>query len=72
VRLVHSSTRSLSPTEEGARLLADVVRALEAINAAEDRLSGGRDEPAGTLRISAPIAFGRRCVAPVLGQLTVR
>jgi DNA-binding transcriptional LysR family regulator len=69
VRLVHRSTRSLSPTEEGARLLTDVVHALEAIDAAEGRLAGGRDEPAGTLRVSAPIAFGRRCVAPVLGQL---
>jgi DNA-binding transcriptional LysR family regulator len=72
VRLVHRSTRSLSPTEEGARLLTDVVRALEAIEGAEGRLAGGRDEPAGTLRVSAPIAFGRRCVAPVLGQLTAR
>ena len=70
-RLIHRSTRSLSPTEEGARLLTDVVRALEAIDAAEARLAG-RDEPAGTLRVSAPIAFGRRCVAPVLGQLAER
>jgi DNA-binding transcriptional LysR family regulator len=72
VRLVHRSTRSLSPTEEGARMLMDVVRALEAIEAAEGRLAGVRDEPTGTLRVSAPIAFGRRCVAPVLGQLTAR
>jgi DNA-binding transcriptional LysR family regulator len=72
LRLVHRSTRALSPTEEGARLLADVVHALEAIDAAEGRLAGGRDEPAGALRVSAPIAFGRRCVAPVLGQLTER
>jgi DNA-binding transcriptional LysR family regulator len=72
VRLVHRSTRSLSPTEEGARMLMDVVRALEAIEAAEGRLAGGHDEPNGTLRVSAPVAFGRRCVAPVLGQLTAR
>jgi DNA-binding transcriptional LysR family regulator len=70
VRLVHRSTRSLSPTEEGARMLMDVVRALEAIEAAEGGLAGVRDEPTGTLRVSAPIAFGRRCVVPVLGQLT--
>lgn len=70
VRLVHRSTRSLSPTEEGTRLLPDIERALEALEIAEDRLKGVRDEPAGTLRISASIAFGRRCVAPVIGQLT--
>lgn len=72
VRLIHRSTRSLSPTEEGTRLLTDVVRALEAIEAAETRLAGRRDEPAGTLRVSAPVALGRRCVAPVLGQLAAR
>jgi DNA-binding transcriptional LysR family regulator len=71
-RLIHRTTRSLSPTEEGARLLTDVARALEALESAEARLSGGADEPAGTLRVSAPIAFGRRCVAPTLGRLTER
>jgi DNA-binding transcriptional LysR family regulator len=71
-RLIHRTTRSLSPTEEGTRLLTDVARALEAIAAAEARLASGRDEPAGVLRVSAPIAFARRCVAPVLGRLTVR
>jgi len=38
VRLVHRSTRSLSATEEGARLLTDVVHALEAIDASEGRV----------------------------------
>jgi DNA-binding transcriptional LysR family regulator len=71
-RLIHRTTRSLSPTEEGARLLTDVVRALEVLESAEGRLGGGRDEPAGTLRVSAPSAFGRRCVAPTLGRLTQR
>lgn len=71
-RLIHRTTRALSPTEEGARLLTEVTRALEALESAEGRLIGGRDEPAGTLRVSAPIAFGRRCVAPMLGQLTER
>ncbi|WP_053080532.1 substrate binding domain-containing protein [Methylobacterium variabile] len=32
----------------------------------------GRDEPAGTLRVSAPIAFGRRCVVPAAGTLAQR
>ena len=69
VRLIHRTTRTLSPTEAGSRLMIDLARALEAIEIAEGRLIDGRDEPAGTLRVSAPIAFGRRCVAPVLGSL---
>jgi DNA-binding transcriptional LysR family regulator len=69
VRLIHRSTRALSPTEEGAHLLIDIEPALDAIEASEQWLAGGRNEPVGTLRASAPISFGRRCVAPVLGRL---
>ena len=72
VRLIHRTTRALSPTEEGARLLVDVERALDAIEVGEKRLAGGRDEPVGTLRVSAPIAFGRRCVVPTVGELAGR
>ena len=72
VQLIHRTTRALNPTEEGSRLLIDVERALEAIESGEERLAGARDEPAGTLRVSAPIAFGRRCVVPVIGDLARR
>lgn len=72
VRLVNRTTRSLSPTEEGERLRVEVERALEALAQGEELLATGRDEPVGTLRVSAPISFGRRHVAPVLGRLTER
>ena len=72
VRLIQRNTRSLSPTEEGARLLLDVERALDAFETAEERLMGGREEPVGTLRVNAPVSFGRRCVAPALGVLASR
>ncbi|PZO77430.1 MAG: LysR family transcriptional regulator [Mesorhizobium amorphae] len=72
VRLVNRTTRRLSPTEEGERLMAEIERALEAIAQGEELLATGRDEPVGTLRVSAPVSFGRRHVAPVLGRLTQR
>lgn len=72
VRLVNRTTRSLSPTEEGERLMVEVDRALEAIRQGEELLATGRDEPVGTLRVSAPVSFGRRHVAPLLGQLAQR
>jgi DNA-binding transcriptional LysR family regulator len=72
VRLVNRTTRNLSPTEEGERLLVEIDRALEAIAQGEEMLATGRDEPVGTLRISAPVSFGRRHVGPVLGQLAQR
>jgi DNA-binding transcriptional LysR family regulator len=72
VRLVNRTTRTLSPTEAGSRLLIEVERALDAIAAGEEQLALGRDEPVGLLRVSAPISFGRRHVAPVLGELVSR
>lgn len=70
VRLVNRTTRALSPTDDGARLLVEVRRALEAIEAGEIALAGGRHEPRGLLRVSAPVSLGRRHVAPVLGSLS--
>ena len=69
VRLIQRSTRSLSITDEGQTLLVQVERALDAIESAEERLATGRDEPMGLLRVGAPVSFGRRHVAPVLGRL---
>lgn len=72
LRLVNRTTRSLSPTEEGLTLLASVDRALEALDEAEEQLATGRDEPIGALRVTAPVSFGRRHVAPVLALLVER
>lgn len=69
LRLVQRTTRALSLTGEGVHLLADVERALEAIGDAEARLVSGRDEPVGTLRVTASVSFGRGHVAPVLAGL---
>jgi DNA-binding transcriptional LysR family regulator len=69
-RLIHRTTRSLSPTEEGAALLPRLERVTEALDAAENWLLEGRYEPIGTLRVSAPISLGRLHVAPVLAALT--
>ena len=71
-RLINRTTRALSATEEGARLLVDVERALDAIAVAEERIASGREEPVGVLHVSAPVAFGRRHVAPVLAALVAR
>ena len=69
-RLVHRTTRKLSPTEEGATFLPRVERVLEALEAAEARLVEGLGQPIGVLRVTAPTALGRFHIAPVLAQLT--
>lgn len=69
VRLINRTTRSLSVTEEGARVLAELSNALESLRQAEEILASGRTDVVGVLRVSAPVSFGRRHVAPVLREL---
>lgn len=53
IRLLNRTTRNVSPTGAGERLLADVAPALEEIEQGFARLGAIRDRPAGTVRISA-------------------
>lgn len=66
VRLLHRTTRSQTLTEAGQAYYDRCVRALSELDAAEAELESGHSEPRGRLRVSAPIAFGHYCVAPVL------
>ncbi|MDN0085224.1 LysR family transcriptional regulator [Crenobacter sp. SG2305] len=53
VRLLTRTTRSVSTTEAGARLLSTLVPRLDEIDAELASLSSLRDKPAGTVRITA-------------------
>jgi DNA-binding transcriptional LysR family regulator len=53
VRLLTRTTRSVSTTEAGARLLDTVAPRLQEIEAELGQLSAMRDKPAGTVRITA-------------------
>lgn len=64
VRLVERSTRRVSPTETG-RVFAERARAL--LHEYDSAVTGLADAPLrGLLRITAPLQFGRRHVAPVV------
>lgn len=58
VRLFHRTTRKLSLTEEGQRLLDSVKPALTMLSSALDEARRSKDEVGGMLRVSAPRAFG--------------
>lgn len=53
LRLLTRTTRSVSPTEAGERLLGSVGPRLEEIEAELEALSELREKPAGTIRITA-------------------
>ncbi|MCC5810177.1 MAG: LysR family transcriptional regulator [Ectothiorhodospiraceae bacterium] len=69
VRLFHRTTRTQSLTNEGQAFHERCKRALEEIRAGEAMLESGRNEVAGSLRVTVPALFGRYCVAPVLTDL---
>ncbi|MER9543743.1 LysR family transcriptional regulator [Mesorhizobium sp. M0437] len=72
VRLLNRTTRSLSPTSEGLSYYEACVRALAEIDAAQSLLASRKQVPSGRLRVDLPLAFGRRCVAPVLFDISKR
>ncbi|HET9483800.1 MAG TPA: LysR family transcriptional regulator [Xanthomonadales bacterium] len=71
-RLFQRTTRRQSLTEDGQAYYERCRRALAELDAAEAALAAGRSEPLGRLRVSAPLVFGRRIVAPVLSRLVAR
>ncbi|AKV00556.1 Transcriptional regulator, LysR family [Labilithrix luteola] len=55
-RLFHRTTRSISLTEDGARLLVRCERILAELEGAEHDFARGEDTPRGRLRIALPMA----------------
>lgn len=66
VRLAHRTTRALTLTASGAAFHGELVEVLARLRAAEARLLGAQDVPAGRLKVTAPTSFGRLHVAPHL------
>jgi DNA-binding transcriptional LysR family regulator len=64
VRLFHRTTRKLSLTEEGQRLLLNVEPALAMLSSAIGDVRQAKEDIAGPLRISAPAALGRTVLWP--------
>jgi DNA-binding transcriptional LysR family regulator len=69
MRLLTRTTRGVSPTEAGERLLATVGPYCEGIEAELASLSEERDKPAGTIRISSHDHAVRTILWPKLSRL---
>lgn len=72
VRLFNRTTRRQSLTDDGHAYYERCVRALAELEAAEECFESGRREPSGKLRMTVPVLFGRRCVTPILLELSQR
>jgi DNA-binding transcriptional LysR family regulator len=66
LRLINRTTRSIAPTEAGARLLERLTPALGELEAAMDVVNAFRDRPAGTLKINVPANVARLVLPPII------
>jgi DNA-binding transcriptional LysR family regulator len=66
VRLLHRTTRSVTPTEAGARLVDDLIPALGAVEAALAVVAAFRDRIGGTLRLNVPVSAARLVLPSIL------
>lgn len=68
VPLLERSTRGVSLTDAGSAYLADCVRLLAAVEAAEASAKGLHVQAQGNLRVFLPFLFSRYVMAPVLAD----
>ncbi|MEQ8816489.1 MAG: LysR family transcriptional regulator [Thalassobaculum sp.] len=72
VRLLQRTTRRVSPTEAGLGYLERARRLLADFEEAETEVRGERAAPRGTLRVNAPVSFGRTHLAGALPGFLAR
>ncbi|MEZ4434213.1 MAG: LysR family transcriptional regulator [bacterium] len=72
VQLLNRTTRTVVPTDAGAALHARANGILDALDEAERAVRSLHDAPIGTLRLSAPLSFGLRHVAPAIASFMQR
>ena len=65
-RLLHRTTRSVTPTEAGAVLIDRLTPALGEVDAALDAVGRFRDGAAGALRLNVPVSAARLVLPAIL------
>lgn len=72
VRLLHRTTRRLSPTAEGELFLARCRRILQEFEDAENEVGCSRERPRGRLRMHVAVGFAIHQVLPALPRFVER
>ncbi|MRS15780.1 LysR family transcriptional regulator [Enterobacteriaceae bacterium RIT691] len=72
VRLLHRTTRSVMPTEQGSALLTRIRPAFDELELALKAVTSSRDKPAGNLRLNVPVNATRLFLAPLLTRFLQR
>jgi DNA-binding transcriptional LysR family regulator len=66
VRLLNRTTRSIAPTEAGARLIECLTPALAEVAATLDIVNAHRERPAGTLKLNVPANVASGILPPIV------
>ena len=69
IRLFQRTTRKLSPTEAGMTYFERVEPLIEEIQQAADIAKDISGNPKGTIRVTASVSFGLKCIVPLLPKL---
>ena len=72
VRLIARTTRGLTETDAGSLYYRRCLTILDEIREAESAVQSHAKAPAGELRVTAPVTFGRYHVAPSMAQFLER
>ena len=67
-RLFQRTTRRMTLTEAGRLYVGRVAGLLDDLEAAKDDAATINDQPVGTLRLTASVAFGLTCIVPLLDE----
>ncbi|WP_375213168.1 LysR family transcriptional regulator [Aquabacterium sp.] len=69
VKLFHRTTRQVSLTPDGEHLFRRCERVLSEVDELQAEAAGSRGTVSGTLRLDAPLTYGRRVLMPALARL---
>ncbi|MBB1442378.1 LysR family transcriptional regulator [Pseudoalteromonas sp. SG43-3] len=68
-KLLHRHTRAISLTEEGVVFVKHCTEIIRQYELVAEQIEQKADSPRGTIKISAPVAFGRLHIAPYIPEL---
>ena len=68
VRLLNRTTRRVQPTEQGLAFYQASLEVMAAVERAENVAAGVGGAPQGTLRVTTPLGFARRILAPLVPE----
>lgn len=71
-RLLHRTTRKVTLTEEGQMFYQHCRQILDALASAENTLADLQASPSGILRITAPVSFGEKYIAPLINDFALQ